>query len=56
MQGTLRVGQKTFALSQYLVDVLGIDDMGASYDGKATYHDSIGSPVKTMHLAQLLAG
>jgi L-lactate dehydrogenase complex protein LldE len=35
-----RVGQRTFELSQYLVDVLGIDDVGACYDGKVTYHDS----------------
>ena len=34
------IGQRTFELSQYLVDGLGIDDVGASYDGKVTYHDS----------------
>ena len=34
------VGQKTFELSQYLVDVLGIDNVGACHDGKITYHDS----------------
>ena len=34
------VGRKTFELSQYLVDVLGIDDVGACYPGKVTYHDS----------------
>mgnify|MGYP003563289555 CR=1 FL=1 len=34
------VGRKTFELSQYLVDVLGIEDVGASYPGKVTYHDS----------------
>lgn len=36
----LRVSQKTFELSQYLVDVLEIEDVGACYDGKVTYHDS----------------
>ena len=36
----VRVGQRTFELSQYLVDVLGIDDVGARYDGKVTYHES----------------
>ena len=36
----VRVGQRTFELSQYLVDVLGIDDVGAGYDGRVTYHDS----------------
>ncbi len=36
----VRVGQKIFELSQYLVDVLDIEDVGACYDGKVTYHDS----------------
>jgi len=36
----VRVGQRTFEFSQYLVDVLGIDDVGARYDGTVTYHDS----------------
>ena len=36
----VRVGQRTFELSQYLVDVLGIDDVGARYDGRVTYHES----------------
>lgn len=34
------VAAKTYELSQYLVDVLGIDDVGARYDGKLTFHDS----------------
>jgi L-lactate dehydrogenase complex protein LldE len=34
------VGQKTFELSQFLVDVLKVDDVGARYDGRITYHDS----------------
>lgn len=34
------VSGKTFELTQYLVDVLGIDDLGARYSGKLTYHDS----------------
>jgi L-lactate dehydrogenase complex protein LldE len=34
------VGQRTFELSQFLVDILGTEDMGAAYDGKITYHDS----------------
>jgi len=36
----IQVGQRTFELSQYIVDILKIDDVGASYDGKVTYHDS----------------
>ena len=34
------VAAKTYELSQYLVDVLGIDELGARYSGKLTYHDS----------------
>jgi L-lactate dehydrogenase complex protein LldE len=35
-----RVGQRLFELSQFLVDVLGVEDVGASYTGRVTYHDS----------------
>jgi L-lactate dehydrogenase complex protein LldE len=35
-----QVAGKTYELTQYLVDVLGVDDLGAHYDGKITYHDS----------------
>ncbi len=35
-----KVGQRTFELSQFLVDILEIEDVGASYKGKITYHDS----------------
>ncbi len=34
------VAAKTYELSQYLVDVLGIDELGARFSGKLTYHDS----------------
>ena len=34
------VGQKTFELSEYLVDILGVEDLGAQYNGKVTIHDS----------------
>jgi L-lactate dehydrogenase complex protein LldE len=34
------VGQRTYELSEYLVDVLEIVDVGAVYTGTATYHDS----------------
>lgn len=36
----VNVGQKTFELSQFLVDVLNIEDVGARYRGQVTYHDS----------------
>ena len=34
------VAAKTYELTQYLVDVLGVEDLGARYSGKLTYHDS----------------
>ena len=36
----VKVGQRTFELSQYIVDILKIEDVGACYNGKVTYHDS----------------
>ncbi len=36
----VQVGQRTFELSQYIVDILKIEDVGACYHGKITYHDS----------------
>ena len=35
-----RVADKTYELSQYLVDVLGVADVGARFSGRATFHDS----------------
>jgi L-lactate dehydrogenase complex protein LldE len=35
-----QLGLRTFELSQFLVDILGIEDTGAAYNGKITYHDS----------------
>lgn len=34
------VAAKTYELTEYLVDILGVDDLGAHYNGKITYHDS----------------
>ncbi len=34
------VSKKIFELTQYLVDVLQIEDVGARFNGKVTYHDS----------------
>ena len=31
---------RTYELTQYIVDVLGIEDFGASWDGKVAYHES----------------
>ena len=33
-----RVAERTFELSEFLVDVLGVDDVGASYPHRVTYH------------------
>jgi L-lactate dehydrogenase complex protein LldE len=35
-----RVGSRLYELSQFLVDVLGVTDVGASYAGTVTYHPS----------------
>jgi L-lactate dehydrogenase complex protein LldE len=35
-----KVAAKTYELTEYLVDVLGVEDLGARYDGAITYHDS----------------
>ncbi|WP_027185431.1 (Fe-S)-binding protein [Desulfovibrio inopinatus] len=34
------VAEKTYELSEFLVDVLHIDNVGARFDGRVTYHDS----------------
>ena len=40
LQRARKVAAKTFELTEYLVDVLGVEDLGARYDGAVTYHDS----------------
>lgn len=35
-----QVGARTYEFSEYLVDCLGVEDVGAHYPGKVTYHDS----------------
>jgi L-lactate dehydrogenase complex protein LldE len=34
------IGSRVFELSEFLVRKLGVTDLGASFDGKLTYHDS----------------
>ena len=34
------LGQRAFELSDFLINVLKIDDIGATFNGRATYHDS----------------
>jgi L-lactate dehydrogenase complex protein LldE len=36
----LAVSHKIFELTEYIVDVLKIEDVGASFEGTVTYHDS----------------
>jgi L-lactate dehydrogenase complex protein LldE len=36
----MAVAAKTFEFSEFLVDVLGVDDLGARHNGRITYHDS----------------
>jgi len=31
---------RTYEFSEYLVDVLGVDELGARFEGRVTYHDS----------------
>jgi L-lactate dehydrogenase complex protein LldE len=35
-----KVGSRLYELSQFLVDVLGVEDVGAGFSGRVTYHDS----------------
>ena len=39
-QRARQVAAKTFELTEYLVDVLEVTDLGARFDGMVTYHDS----------------
>ncbi|MSP12601.1 MAG: (Fe-S)-binding protein [Chloroflexi bacterium] len=34
------VAERTFEFSEFLVDFLGIEDVGAAYQGRVTYHDA----------------
>ena len=36
----LALAKKTYELSQFLVDVFGVTDVGSTFAGKVTYHDS----------------
>ena len=40
LQRARQVAAKTYELTEYLVNILEVDDLGAHYDGKITYHDS----------------
>ena len=34
------LSEKTYELSEFLVHIIQVDDLGASFNGKVTYHDS----------------
>lgn len=36
----IEISKRIYELSQYLVDVLGVMDVGSRYDGKVAYHES----------------
>ena len=40
LQRAQTLASRTYEFTEYIVDVLGIDDLGAGYSGKVTYHDS----------------
>jgi len=40
LQRAQKLSACTFEFTEYLVDVLGIDDLSAAYSAKVTYHDS----------------
>jgi L-lactate dehydrogenase complex protein LldE len=40
LQRTEELSQRIFELTEYLVDVLKVEDVGASYSGKVAYHES----------------
>ena len=35
-----KTAERTFELSEFLIHILKVDDLGATFNGKATYHDS----------------
>ena len=35
-----RLANRIYEFSEYLVDVLEVEDLGARFDGRVTYHDS----------------
>lgn len=37
------LGKRMYEFTEFLVDVLKVEDIGASFDGKATYHDACGA-------------
>ena len=40
LQRAQNLAGRIYEFSEYLVDVLGVEDLGGQFDGKVTYHDS----------------
>jgi len=40
LQRARDLASRTYEFSEYLVDVLGVDELGARFEGRLTYHDS----------------
>ena len=40
LQRALALAERTYEFSEYLVDVLGVTDIGARFSGRLTYHSS----------------
>jgi L-lactate dehydrogenase complex protein LldE len=40
LPNTLRLAERTYEFSEFLVDVLGVTDLNARFDGRVTYHSS----------------
>ncbi|HTM65588.1 MAG TPA: (Fe-S)-binding protein [Flavipsychrobacter sp.] len=38
-----KVKQRMYEFTEFLIDVLKVEDLGASFNGKATYHDACGA-------------
>ncbi len=38
-----QVGHKMFEFSEFLTEILKVEDVGATFEGKATYHDACGA-------------
>jgi L-lactate dehydrogenase complex protein LldE len=47
LERAVAIGRKTFEFTEYLVDILGVTDIGAVFPARVTYHDSC-------HLARTL--
>lgn len=40
LERALKLAMRTYEFSEFLVDILGVTDLGARYEGKMTYHSS----------------